>query len=133
MGVTDPYRICRDCRKFGTMDCPNSSLCLDLDSKPYFELEGEPIMDENKKQTVMAFVRLACMLIATGCTMFGVAMDADALFTGVMLVISVVVYIWAWYKNNNVTKAATEAQKVLDEMKKGVEVTATENNAIAGE
>lgn len=79
-------------------------------------------MNENKRQTVMAFVRLACMLVATGCTMFGIALDADALFVGVMLVISVIVYIWVWWKNNNVSKAATEAQKVLDEMKKGVEV-----------
>ena len=79
-------------------------------------------MDENKKQTIMAFIRLACMLIATGCTMFGIAVDADAIFVGVMLVVSVAVYIWVWWKNNNVSKAATEAQKVLDEMKKGVEV-----------
>lgn len=79
-------------------------------------------MEESKKQTIMAFIRLACMLIATGCTMFGIALDADALFVGVMLVVSVIVYIWVWWKNNNVSKAATEAQKVLDEMKKGVEV-----------
>lgn len=79
-------------------------------------------MDENKKQTIMAFIRLACMLIATGCTMFGIAVDADALFVGLMLVVSVIVYIWVWWKNNNVSKAATEAQKVLDEMKQGVEV-----------
>ena len=79
-------------------------------------------MNENKKQTIMAFIRLACMLIATGCTMFGIAVDADALFVGVMLVVSVIVYIWVWWKNNNVSKAATEAQKVLDEMKQGVEV-----------
>lgn len=79
-------------------------------------------MEESKKQTIMAFIRLACMLIATGCTMFGIAIDADALFVGVMLVVSVIVYIWVWWKNNNVSKAATEAQKVLDEMKKGVEV-----------
>ena len=79
-------------------------------------------MEESKKQPIMAFIRLACMLIATGCTMFGIAIDADALFVGVMLVVSVIVYIWVWWKNNNVSKAATEAQKVLDEMKKGVEV-----------
>ena len=79
-------------------------------------------MDENKKQTIMAFIRLACMLIATGCTMFGIAVDADALFVGAMLVVSVVVYIWVWWKNNNVSKAATEAQRVLEELKKGVGV-----------
>ena len=80
------------------------------------------LMTEDKKQTIMAFIRLACMLIATGCTMFGIAVDADAIFVGVMLVVSVAVYIWVWWKNNNVSTAATEAQKVLDEMKKGVSV-----------
>lgn len=79
-------------------------------------------MDESKKQTIMAFIRLACMLIATGCTMFGIAVDADALFVGVMIVVSIVVYIWAWWKNNNVSTAATEAQKVLDEIKNGVKL-----------
>lgn len=80
------------------------------------------MIDENKKDTIMAFIRLACMLVSTGCTMFGIAVDADAIFVGVMLVVSVIVYIWVWWKNNNVSKAATEAQKVLDEMKQGVEV-----------
>lgn len=80
-------------------------------------------MDENKKQTVMAFVRLACMLVTTGLAMFGITVDVDALFTGAMLVLALAAYIWAWYKNNNVTTAATEAQKVLDELKNGVQVT----------
>ena len=80
-------------------------------------------MDANKKDTLMAFVRLACMLIATGLAMFGVTVDADALFVGAMIVLALVSYIWAWWKNNNVTTAATEAQKVLDELKHGVGVT----------
>lgn len=79
-------------------------------------------MNENKKQTIMAFIRLACMLAATGCTMFGIAVDANDIFVGVMLVVSVLAYIWAWWKNNNVSKAATEAQRVLEELKKGVSV-----------
>lgn len=78
-------------------------------------------MDENKKQTIMAFIRLACMLISTGAMVFGISVDADAIFVGVMVVVAVVTYFWAWWKNNNVSKAATEAQKVLDEMKQGVE------------
>ena len=86
-------------------------------------------MDTNKKQTVMAFVRLACMLVATGCTMFGIAVDANDIFVGVMLVISVAAYIWAWWKNNNVSKAATEAQRVLEELKKGVVIDEDEVDA----
>lgn len=80
-------------------------------------------MTENKKQTLMAFVRLACMLITTGLAMVGITVDADALFVGAMIVLALAAYIWAWWKNNNVSTAATEAQKVLDELKHGVGVT----------
>lgn len=80
-------------------------------------------MTENKKQTLMAFVRLACMLITTGLAMVGITVDADALFVGAMIVLALAAYIWAWWKNNNVSTAATEAQKVLEELKHGVGVT----------
>ena len=79
-------------------------------------------MNENKKQTLMAFVRLLCALVTTGLAMYGVTVDADALFVGAMLILAIVAYIWSWWKNNNVSKAATEAQRVLDELKKGVGV-----------
>lgn len=77
-------------------------------------------MTESKKQTVFAFIRLAVMLITTGLTIFGVTVDANALFTVVMCVVAVVAAIVSWWKNNNVTSAATEAQKVLDELKSGL-------------
>lgn len=32
-----PYYLCDKCKNFGTPKCPNSSLCLALDNKPYFE------------------------------------------------------------------------------------------------
>ena len=80
-------------------------------------------MDESKKQAFMAFLRLACALVAAGLAMFGVAVDADALFVLAMIVVALVAYIWSWWKNNNVTTAATEAQKVLEELKHGVDVT----------
>lgn len=77
-------------------------------------------MDSSKKQTLMAFVRLLCMIITTGLAMFGITVDADALFVGAMLILALATYIWAWWKNNNVTEAASEAQKYLDELKVGV-------------
>ena len=80
-------------------------------------------MDESKKQTLMAFIRLACSLITTGLALYGVSVDADALFVLAMIVVALVAYIWSWWKNNNVTSAATEAQKVLEELKHGVGVT----------
>lgn len=80
-------------------------------------------MNESKKQTLMAFIRLACSLITTGLALYGVSVDADSLFVLAMIVVALVAYIWSWWKNNNVSAAATEAQKVLDELKHGVGVT----------
>ena len=79
-------------------------------------------MDDNKKQMLMAFIRLACSLIATGLALYGISVDADALFVLAMIVVALIAYIWSWWKNNNVTSAATDAQKVLDELKRGVGV-----------
>ena len=31
-----PPTICHACRKYRTMDCPNSSMCLATEDKPYF-------------------------------------------------------------------------------------------------
>lgn len=87
-------------------------------------------MTENKKQTLMAFVRLACMLITTGLAMVGITVDADALFVGAMIVLALAAYIWAWWKNNNVSTAATEAQKVLEELKHGVGVTIEKGSTV---
>lgn len=71
-------------------------------------------MTENNKQTIMAFVRLACTLVAAGAAMFGFAVDADALFVGAACIASAAAFIWSWWKNNNVTAAATEAQEILE-------------------
>lgn len=77
-------------------------------------------MTESKKQTIFAFIRLAVMLVTAGLAIFGVTVDADSLFTVVMCVVAVVASILSWWKNNNVTSAASEAQKVLDELKAGL-------------
>lgn len=66
---------------------------------------------------IIAFVRLACMFITSGLALAGIAVDADALFTGAMCVLSVIAFVWGWWKNNNVTDAAQEAQKVIDNLK----------------
>ena len=87
-------------------------------------------MDESKKQTLMAFIRLACSLIATGLALYGVSVDADALFVLAMIVVALVAYIWSWWKNNNVSTAATEAQKVLEELKHGVGVTIEKGSSV---
>ena len=73
-------------------------------------------MDWNKER-VMAVVRLACVLATTVAAGFGLALDADALYTGAACVLAVASYVWSWWKNNNVTKAAQDAQAYLDSIK----------------
>lgn len=41
----------------------------------------------------------------------------DQIFEAVSSVATVAVAIWTWYKNNNVTKEAQQAQEYLDKLK----------------
>ncbi len=74
-------------------------------------------MSESKKQTIMAFVRLACMFAASAAALFGVTVDANALIVGATCIVAAATFIWNWWKNNNVTEAASQAQAMLDIMK----------------
>lgn len=45
------------------------------------------------------------------------AVDADALTSAVAAVLAIGTTVVAWWRNNNVTEAAQDAQKVLDSLK----------------
>ena len=68
-------------------------------------------------ERVIAVARLACTLAASVAAGCGLALDADALYTGAAALIACVCYVWSWWSNNNVTQAAQEAQKYLDSIK----------------
>ena len=68
-------------------------------------------------ETASAVVRLAVALIVALGAMLGFDVDGDAIANAALAVASVVVMAWIWWKNNNVTEAAQEAQLVLDEIK----------------
>lgn len=51
------------------------------------------------------------MLIAFG------AVDADALTEAVAAVLAAAGLVWSWWRNNNVTEEAQEAQRYLDDLK----------------
>lgn len=67
-------------------------------------------------ESVTAFVRLGVAALVTGFAMVGVEIDGSAVENAVLGAASVAVLVWVWWKNNNVTDAAQEAQKVLDEI-----------------
>lgn len=74
-------------------------------------------MDFNS-QTAIAIVRLVVGLLAGVFAAMGWAFDADFWANIGLSAMAVVVAVYAlWWKNNNVTSAAQEAQAVLDEIK----------------
>lgn len=67
---------------------------------------------------VMAVCRLVIMLAAAVAGGFGLTVDPDSLLTIATCAIAGVAGVWSWWKNNNVTAGAQEAQKYLDSLKK---------------
>ena len=65
----------------------------------------------------IAVTRIACTMAAALAAGFGLALDADALYTGCAALLATVCYVWSWWSNNNMTKAAQEAQRYLDSIK----------------
>lgn len=77
-------------------------------------------MSEKTNEKALAFIRLAVPLYAfLNATLIAMGYDPlpfesekiDAFVTGVIGFIGIIA---AWWKNNNVTRAAREAQRVLD-------------------
>ena len=72
-------------------------------------------------ETAAAIARLAATLAAAIAAGAGLALDADALTTGILCALALGCFVWSWWKNNNVTAAAQEAQDFLDELKSAID------------
>lgn len=69
-------------------------------------------------RTIVLFIALANQILAiTGKEVF--PMTEDQIYQAVTLIVTIGASIWAWWKNNSFTKAAIEADKVLDQLKNG--------------
>lgn len=69
-------------------------------------------------ESLVAFCRLLATLILGAATTFGWALDATLVFNILVSIGAVVMFVYTWWKNNNITKAAQEAQKVLNGIKR---------------
>lgn len=72
------------------------------------------------KQAITRLIVLVILLINQSLTMIGwnpLPFSEEQIYEGVSSVILVVVAIWSWWKNNNVTKEAQEAQLYLNKLK----------------
>lgn len=73
-----------------------------------------------KTSTIVRTVVLAITLLNTILTMLGVnplPFSEEELFTGISAIATVCATLWAWWKNNSFTKAAIEADEVLEELR----------------
>lgn len=76
-------------------------------------------MTDFTRERIVAIVRLLVMLASAVAGGFGLAIDADSLATIVACGVALVAGVYAWWKNSNITEAATEAQHYLDSIKGG--------------
>lgn len=73
---------------------------------------------EFNSQSAVAIARLLVTMAAAVGATFGWSFDADLWFNVVLSVIAVALLCYSWWKNNNLTLAAQESQKVLMALKR---------------
>lgn len=78
-------------------------------------------MEYSMEERLMAGIRLLVPLIMYGLTFAGIAMDADLVYCVLLGACGIASTVWTWWKNNNVTEAAQQAQRYLDAIRKGYE------------
>ena len=71
------------------------------------------------KETVIAFVRLIVPMICGVAATFGWSLDAALLFNIIVSVLAIILFVYAWWKNNNVTAGAQLVQGLFGELKAG--------------
>ena len=65
-------------------------------------------------ESISAIARLLVTLAAAVAGGFGLTVDPDALSTIVACGVALAAGVYSWWKNNNLTKAAQDAQAYLD-------------------
>lgn len=72
---------------------------------------------ELNKESFIAIIRLIVTAIGMIATTFSWTIDTNLIFNILVSVAAGVLLIWTWWKNNNVTEAAQQAQEMLNEIK----------------
>lgn len=76
-------------------------------------------MNDFTRERIVAIIRLVIMLVSAVAGGFGLTIDPDSLATIVACGVALAAGVYSWWKNANVTEAATEAQRYLDSIKGG--------------
>lgn len=79
-------------------------------------------MNTIKKDTIIRTIVLVIALINQALTIAGknpLPFEDEEITEFLSYIFTVAASLWAWWKNNSFTQNALEADKVLDELKKG--------------
>lgn len=68
---------------------------------------------------IVAIARLLVMLASAVAGGFGLAIDPDSLGTIAACGVALAAGVWSWWKNNNITEAAQDAQHYLESIRGG--------------
>ena len=68
-------------------------------------------------ERISAIARLVVLLASAVAGGFGLTLDPDSLGTIAACAVALVSGVYSWWRNNNVTKAAQDAQAYLDAIK----------------
>lgn len=74
-------------------------------------------MTDFTRERIVAIIRLVIMLVSAVAGGFGLTVDPDALGTIAACAVALVAGVYGWWKNNNLTEAAQDAQAYLDAVK----------------
>ena len=72
------------------------------------------------QQAIVRLVVLAVLLLNQSLVVMGwnpLPFSEDEIYEGVSSVATVIVALWAWWKNNSITKEAQQADEYLEELK----------------
>ena len=74
-------------------------------------------MTDFTRERIVAIIRLLVMLASAVAGGFGLTVDPDALGTIAACAVALAAGVYGWWRNNNLTAAAQDAQRYLDEIK----------------
>ena len=68
-------------------------------------------------ERVKAIATIVVTAVVNIANVMGYAMDADVWLNAVLSVLSAISIVWSWWKNQNITDEAQQAQLVLNQLK----------------
>lgn len=75
------------------------------------------MIDITNQERIKAIITIIVTAAVNIVNLFGYAVDADTWVNAVLTIASFVCIVWSWWKNQNITPEAIEAQKYLTSLK----------------